>query len=275
MKDYYYLLAGLPELLPAQEQYKIDFDEIFGIIRDNLSGHEFALSQFLIYPHDNKNLIRSIAHQTDRPSPYPFHVQPETVSEDTIANYHKSTDGLPAYMIKFLDEQAENLSATGLTELETRLNDYLFEAAIQQDDDFIREYYDFLYRLNNIKAAYNSRYFDYELARHLNQDFDINKILLKNTSSDFGLSQQYLFMESLNGKFEEKKGYELERTFEKIIWEFLDETTRFSFFNRHKLFAYLVKLLMVKRWMDLQPEAGKKRLEELTDKILQTEDDQR
>lgn len=275
MKDYYYLLAGLPELFPAQEQYKIDFDETFGIIRDNLSGHEFALSQFLLYPNDNKNLIRAIARQTQRPSPYPFHQQPETVNEDTIFNFHKSTDGLPGYMIQFLDDNGDNLNTTSLTELETRVNDYLYEEAIQQDDDFIREYYQFIFRLNNIKAAYNARNFNYEISRHLNLDFEINKLLVKNTSSDFGLGQQYPFMESLNAKFEEKKGYDLERTFEKIIWKFLDETTRFSFFNRHKLFAYMVRLLFVKRWMDLQPEAGKQRLEELTEKILHTEDDQR
>jgi hypothetical protein len=275
MKDYYYLLAGLPDLLPAQEQYKIEFAQVFGIIRENLSGNEFSLSQFILYPHDNKNLVRAIAKQTNRPSPYPFHQQPETISEETITNYHKSTDGLPAYMIRFLDDEGDSLSSASITELETKLNDYLFEEAMQQDDDFIREYYQFIYQLNNIKAAYNARNFDYEMGRHLNQDFFINKTLLKNTSSDFGLSQQFPFMESLNAKFDEKKGYELERTFEEIIWEFLDETTRFSFFNRHKLFAYLVKLLMVKRWMDLQPETGKKRLEELTEKILYTEDDQR
>ena len=275
MKDYYYLLAGLPDLLPAQEQYKIEFAQVFGIIRENLSGNEFSLSQFILYPHDNKNLVRAIAIQTNRPSPYPFHQQPETISEETITNYHKSTDGLPAYMIRFLDDEGDSLSSASITELETKLNDYLFEEAMQQDDDFIREYYQFIYQLNNIKAAYNARNFDYEMGRHLNQDFFINKTLLKNTSSDFGLSQQFPFMESLNAKFDEKKGYELERTFEEIIWEFLDETTRFSFFNRHKLFAYLVKLLMVKRWMDLQPETGKKRLEELTEKILYTEDDQR
>ncbi len=275
MKDYYYLLAGLPDLLPAQEQYKIEFAQVFGIIRENLSGNEFSLSQFILYPHDNKNLVRAIAKQTNRPSPYPFHQQPETISEETITNYHKSTDGLPAYMIRFLDDEGDSLSSASITELETKLNDYLFEEAMQQDDDFIREYYQFIYQLNNIKAAYNARNFDYEMGRHLNQDFFINKTLLKNTSSDFGLSQQFPFMESLNAKFDEKKGYELERTFEEIIWEFVDETTRFSFFNRHKLFAYLVKLLMVKRWMDLQPETGKKRLEELTEKILYTEDDQR
>ena len=275
MKDYYYLLAGLPDLLPAQQQYKIKFAQVFGIIRENLSGNEFSLSQFILYPHDNKNLVRAIAIQTNRPSPYPFHQQPETISEETITNYHKSTDGLPAYMIRFLDDEGDSLSSASITELETKLNDYLFEEAMQQDDDFIREYYQFIYQLNNIKAAYNARNFDYEMGRHLNQDFFINKTLLKNTSSDFGLSQQFPFMESLNAKFDEKKGYELERTFEEIIWEFLDETTRFSFFNRHKLFAYLVKLLMVKRWMDLQPETGKKRLEELTEKILYTEDDQR
>ncbi len=275
MKDYYYLLAGLPELLPSQEQYKIDFEEIFSLIRDNLSGQEYSLSQYILYPHDNKNLIRAIAAQTNRPSPYPFHWQPETVNEDTIRNYHKSTDGLPAYMIQFLDDNGDNLATTSLSELETTLNDYLFEDALKQNDDFIREYYQFVYRLNNIKAAYNARYFNYELAHHLNQEFDINKLLLKNTSSDFGLSQQFPFMENLNAKFEEKLGYELELTFKNIIWEFLDETTRFSFFNTHKLFAYLVKLLMVKRWMDLKPEAGKKRLEELTEKILHTEDDQR
>jgi len=275
MKDYYYLLAGLPDLLPAQQQYKIKFAQVFGIIRENLSGNEFSLSQFILYPHDNKNLVRAIAKQTNRPSPYPFHQQPETISEETITNYHKSTDGLPAYMIRFLDDEGDSLSSASITELETKLNDYLFEEAMQQDDDFIREYYQFIYQLNNIKAAYNARNFDYEMGRHLNQDFFINKTLLKNTSSDFGLSQQFPFMESLNAKFDEKKGYELERTFEEIIWEFLDETTRFSFFNRHKLFAYLVKLLMVKRWMDLQPETGKKRLEELTEKILYTEDDQR
>lgn len=275
MKDYYYLLAGLPELLPSQEQYKLDFEEIFRIIRDNLSGNEFSLSQFILYPHDNKNLIRAIAKQTNRPAPYPFHLQPETVDEETINNFHKSTDGLPNYMIRFLDEQGDQLSTTSITELETRLNNYLYESAMQQDDDFIREYYEFLFRLNNIKAAYNARYFDYELSRHLNQDFEINKLLLKNTSSDFGLNQQYPFMENLNARFEEKKGYELERSFEKIIWEFLDEATRFSFFNRHKLFAYMVKLLMVKRWMNLKKETGKQRLEELTEKILHTEDDQR
>ena len=59
-KKYYYLIAGLPELLLEKKEYKIDFNLLFNEIISNLDTADYNYFKYIIYLNDNKNLVTAI-----------------------------------------------------------------------------------------------------------------------------------------------------------------------------------------------------------------------
>jgi len=265
MSQYYYLLSSLPELEIGKDSYKIDFEEVYQFIYENLHSDDKELFKYLLYPGDNKNLINEIAQNIGSPAPFPQFFEPSALTREQIGDYEKKFDQFPDYMSRFIENKVADLSGKSLVALEKELNQHFYEEVLELSDEFLEEYYAFEKALQQILLAINNRHFDLEALQQLPEDDFIVNNLKKSSAADFGLGQDYDFIENLNQIVEQGNVEQLEMQVERIRWDYLEELTKFSFFDSHKVFTYTLKLLSLKRWMSLVPEAGKKRLEELID----------
>lgn len=269
MNDYYYLLASLPDLELGRDTYKLEFEEVYQAILENLQESDEVNFRYLLYPQDNKNLIQSIARKTGKQPPFYKFFEPAVFSREEIEAYEKNFDAFPEYMSRYVEDQGDQLAGQSLSETEKKLQEYFYAEALELPDDFLAKYFGFERDLQNILLALNSRKHELNTREQLIGEHYMVNNLKKSSSTDFGLSQDYTFIESLNQTVEQTDPEQLELQIDRIRWEYLDELTRFSFFNTHKVFAYTVKLFSLKRWISLDPEAGQNRLDEIVNRMME------
>ena len=80
---------------------------------------------------------------------------------------------------------------------------------------------------------------------------------------DFGLDQELDYFDAIERISEETDIYERERKIDKFRWDWLDENTVFDYFNIEYLFAYLCKLQILERWVQLNAEEGERVFREI------------
>lgn len=269
MKDYYYLLSAVPLLSLEKEIYdRIDFDEVFELITDNISRSDVDALNYLMFQNDNLNLIASIARHHRKPVTHNLFHYPSVFDQETMKDYERTFMLFPDYMYDFVEKHQEEFAARSIALLEQRLLTGFYREATHHEDEFINAYFSFERNLRNIITAFNCRIFGYDLQEQLIGDTYLNQQLLRSSASDFGISQQFPFVEPLQSLIEEQKIPELEHFMDRLLWQHLDEITRFSFFNSHKLLAYTLKLFMVKKWSWLKPDKGQERLHHLVDRMM-------
>jgi len=91
---------------------------------------------------------------------------------------------------------------------------------------------------------------------------------LRSSSPDFGLSGAFPWVDKVialgrGGLTDMEKGID------DLRWEVLNDMTMFiPFFRVETVAAFVQKLLIVERWIKLEPAAGKARLDKLIDELM-------
>lgn len=267
MSDYYYLVGSLPTL-SFGEPNKINFDKVFSTLMENLTPSDRRIMQYMVFPNDNQNFIRVLSEKINISPPFPRVKQPSIFSIETLADYRKNADSFPAYLQKFIDEYDEQIPSLGMADIEKGLLNYFYEDVLQSNDRFLESYFQMDLNLRNIMAALNSRMYDFHFPNESLGESDIIMRLVKNPAADFGLSGEFPFIDSLSEAFAAKDPYRIGFVSDQIRWNYIEELTRFSFFDLHAVMGYLAKALIIKRWMDLDEEEGGKRLDAIAENIM-------
>jgi hypothetical protein len=87
-------------------------------------------------------------------------------------------------------------------------------------------------------------------------DNDVTQQIKSSKEPDFSLSVDLPWVEKLL-KMEQEDLVSFEKEIDNLRWEKLNEMTRFSYFHIETVQAFIVKLEMVTRWQNLEPEIGK------------------
>ena len=269
MADYYYLISSLPTLWFDEKHDKIDFDSIMQTIRENLSTDDRKLFNYLLYPNDNKNLIRSLSLKYKKHEIFHQFYQPAAVPEDVMSDFNQHSDQLPSYMQTFIEDNHDKLQDMKVSEWEKLLLKYFYQEVLSTGDEFLTKYYAFELNLKNIIATINSRTYGLQTHHELVGEEAINQQLIKSAAADFNLTNEYPFINELSEAINTKNPDLIEYQVQKILWHFIDELAGFSFFNTHRLLGYVVQLLMIRRIFNLKKEEGKERLNELTNKMME------
>jgi hypothetical protein len=269
--NYYYLVAGLPGLLLDDGKQQLTCSAFIAEAEELLSGADLRLFNLLRLPFDNNNLI-SLLLGTNAP----FDGR-GSIGEEALTQGLKTPDELPEYMQRFLAAHRDNRSpAPGLTPAD-QLAWFFHEAMADEENEFIREWFAFDLQLRNIVAGINCRKgLDHieELSTERDKPVaavivgrdDIADALLRSNAPDFGLASVLPWAERL---FSLSRGpvEEFEKGVDTLRWDILDEMTISSHFRAETVFAFFIKLTIVERWLSLDPETGRERLERLLDEI--------
>ena len=263
MAKYYYLVASFPDLDLERGNKNIDFEEIIDRIKRNLSEEDLALFQYLLYPTDIKNIISEIAAKREKPSLYPTFYLPTHIERGSFKNTAKILENLPEFLYKLFAQHPEWLEDKKLVKLENTMLERFYHAVAKQKDLFIRKYFVFDRDLRNILVACNARRYKFSLQPYLIGNAEINRQLLRSQDNDFGLSQQYPFIDTVFQTLEREEPVAIEELLDRLRWNFIDEYNAFNFFERSNVFGYFLKLMIVKRWVDLEVEEESHYLEAL------------
>jgi len=251
--SYYYLISSLPELSPETDTSKLEFDELFDSINRNLSKQDADLLKYLIYPNDLHNLLVVLSKEHQNRSSVDFK-SPSVLEPEEVESYKKNRANFPDFMNFFLSENEDRLSVMSRREMEDAMQERFFEEVLELNNAFLSGYYKFNRILKSIVAAYNFNTYDFLSSPNIH---DVDRLILQigpGKSPSASVLKDYAFLEKLITALSENKPEKTERLIDRILWDFLDET-KAEPFSSEIVFAYTIKLLLLKRWHRIEQES--------------------
>ncbi|MCK5370471.1 MAG: DUF2764 family protein, partial [Cyclobacteriaceae bacterium] len=100
------------------------------------------------------------------------------------------------------------------------------------------------------------------------EDLETTPVLVKSSAKDYGLVEKFEYINQVIELIENEQILKLDQYVDALRWSYCDELTSVSFFKIDNLLAYILKLMILSRRIDLNDESGMERLNHLTGKAL-------
>ncbi|HQQ01403.1 MAG TPA: DUF2764 family protein [Bacteroidales bacterium] len=249
-RNYYYLVAGLPDLVLEQSKLTLDFSEFKLELQHHLSGSDYKLVELMLLPIDNKNLLHLLLKTNEQFIPNGKY------SLETLEEEIKTPKILPDYLRDFILHFKEEQPVYPELSWEDQLTAMYLEYAVYNKNKFVSSWMKFERNVRNIMAALTARKFKLNARSFIIGNDEFSQALIKSQARDFGLAQQFPYIEKLIQIFESSNLLEREKSLDLLRWSYLDELNTFHYFSIEVILAFILKLQMVQRWLRLDKEAG-------------------
>ncbi|MFW5813334.1 MAG: DUF2764 family protein [Fibrobacterota bacterium] len=269
--NYYYLVSGLPDLILDESKNVVSFNAFMEEIREELAPEDFEVIRTLRLPIDNSNLISVLESHRREFDPR------GNFTKEQMAAAERSPGDFPEYMQTFLKAHRENRQLFPGLVAADQLNWLFYEEMAENKSQYIRDWFSFDLNLRNVLTAINCR----KNLEHVDAlatgregaaaltvigRNEIAEAILRSTANDFGLSSALPWLErvlalSSGGLIDMEKGID------QLRWEMADELTTLSYFGIETVAAFTIKLMIVERWITLDPVTGKGKLERLVEEL--------
>jgi hypothetical protein len=238
-----------------------------------LTPEDYGLVSAMALPIDNQNLVNVLESKGgfDPRGNYPL---------EELRTALKWADGLPKYMQAFLDAYKSNqLPFPGLTLID-QLSWFFYEEMAASKNAFLRGWFEFDIGLRNVAIGVNIRKGlghiealaterDRPAALTVVGRGDVAEAVLKSAAPDFGLSAAHSWVDKVSAL--SRGGLtDMEKGLDGIRWEVLSGLTTFTAFQAETVAAFVGKLMIVERWMKLEPSAGGEKLNKLVEELMES-----
>lgn len=269
VRHYYYLVAGLPDLLLDEGKILPDFVGFLSELSERVHPEDAKLMNILRLPYDNRNLMRAIENREEEFD------QRGLYSEEDIAAEIKSPQKLPAYMKLFIEAFKENQRLFPGLIPEDQLTWLFYDEVTGHPNAFIRQWFTFELHLRNVLAGLNVRsYYQRReggtAVKTMDQAIigqnDVADLIRRSAAPDFSLGPMLPWIDKVTS-LKDENPLEREKRIDDLRWSILDELTVFSYFRIETILAVSLKLAMAQRWKQLDREVGKERLDLLVKEL--------
>lgn len=269
MGTYYCLIAGLPEISLEDKKvsytvsdFKLELDEV-------LSKEDRDLIDLFFLYYDNINLLRLLRNPEvllDTRGKYTADELTEliTLVKETETPVDKR---FPSYFFTFVAAFLEERSLNETLTLEDQLSSLYYEYAAKTSNTFIAEWFEMNLNVNNILSAIACRKLNRDVQTAILGNSEISETIRQSAQRDLGLTGQLDYLEAILRITDEKDLYNKEQKLDLLRWQWLEEHTFFHYFTIERIFAYLVQLDMIERWISLNPEEGERIFRSIIDKL--------
>lgn len=278
MGQYYYLVSGLPELVPESLPKQLNHLDLKREVLDQLSQKDKLWVEQLYWPMDHAKLLPLVQQYLSVKDKRDFFTQDDFEEADILGNYtlqelkhaFKELEGLPDYMLQFIEQilQDEKSNLLGINAIENELLQRFYAQVQTSANAFIRDYFTFEAGLRNLMLAHTVR----KLQR---QDFhaffvgegELVQLLKKNTSADFGVKGLIEYADELFQILESENWMEREHKLDLMKWKYVDQLNQFNYFSIDVVLGFLLKLQWADRWMQWDPITGQTMLNQLSEQV--------
>lgn len=269
MSKYYCLVAGLPDIHLEDTKLSYTVADFRTEIYPDLSSADKKLIDLFYLKFDNRNLIKLLDDKdavTDNRGNY--------TGQELLDLITQVRDGVneeslvyPTYLIDFISYYYSENNDDNAAVQEDYLSSLYFEYAMRSKNEFIVSWFEFNLNLNNILAALVSRKYKQDVARSIVGNTDVSIALKTSGARDFGLTGEVDYFEPLLKMTEVDDLVEREKKIDILKWKWLENATFFNYFTIERIFAFLLQLEMVERWILMDKERGSKLFRQMIDSL--------
>ncbi len=251
-REYHYLVAGLPDIVIGQSKVALKVAGFKEELRQFLHPEDFQLVEMLFLRFDNQNLL-NLLQKTDAPWDPMGKFSPEQQDQ----GMEDAAVGLPDYLKVFHTAFREDAPLVSGMSWENQLTQLYYDHVIGQTEDFLKAWFTFERDLKNILTAISARRYGLPLDGQLIGKNDVTEAIRKSHARDFGLANEYPYLEKLLKIEEQTDILDRERTITQLKWSQIDELNTFNYFTIDKILGFLLKLISFERWSNLDPDDGR------------------
>ncbi len=256
-KNYYYLIAGLPELSLDDSKLGISVREFRELYYPELADDDRNLLDLIYLSYDNANLLTLLKDKEAAIAEGGLYTSEELLGIIEAARAEETPNHrYPRYMYDFVAQMENEENAAEGIFPEDRLAQLYYAHAMSQGNVFIERWFAFNLDLNNFLTAITARRYNLDVKPLIVGDNEVAKALRTSNSRDFGLTGVMDGFEEVMRISEIENLVERERKLDVLKWEWMEENSFFDYFTVEKLFAFLVKIQIIERWITLDAEAG-------------------
>ena len=264
MSKYYYLVAGLPELTLEDSKLSYTVADFKTELYPALSEDDKKLIDLFYLKFDNANVLKLLKDKDAAIDP-----RGNYSSEELVEYISQLKDGdevsdsvFPSYLSTFISEYFSLPAEDGFL-YEDRLAALYYAYAMESRNQFVSSWFGFNLTLNNILVALTARKFKLDIAPLIVGDTEVCEALRTSNARDFGLGDTVDYLPDLQRIAEEPDLMAREKKVDLLKWKWLDDNTFFKTFDIESVFAYLLKLEMIERWVTLDKVTGEKTFREI------------
>jgi hypothetical protein len=277
-REYYYLIAGLPDLFLDQERKDFNFVKLKEEMQELLHPDDYKLVELLFLEYENFNFLNFILERKQAFNPQ-GKFQPDIYDE-----FEENIDSFPDYIKNFyLISKGKAISSEEETEEttdysgekieknpEVRFQESFYNYIKRFDNKFINEWFSFLRDFNNILTAISCRKHSMDIAPQMVGGGDLVETLTRSQAPDFGIKKEVEYLESMLQLTDSSDIIERERKLDMIKWDMADEITTFDYFTIERILAFIIKAGMVYRWIKLDAKIGEEMFKKLVKDLRET-----
>jgi hypothetical protein len=277
-RNYYYLVAGLPDLFLDQETKDFNIDRILEEFQEHLNPKDYELIQLINLPFDNENFLNFVLQRNKEFSSLGMFKKElyEELNENILLFPKYFQDFYASYTGKTLEEEnaeeADDLFEEERVEKghEVRFYELFFDYICKQDNWFISKWFTYLFQLQNILSAISCRTIGIDAKEHLVGKGELIEALTRSQAPDFGLKRDIDYIDKLISITEIPDIMERERRIDLLKWDMVNELTLWEYFSTEYILGFMVKAQIVYRWSKLDSKVGQEMFKKLMADLRKT-----
>lgn len=270
MSNYYYLIAGLPDLTLEDGKLSYTIADFKEEIYPNLSEADKKLVDLFYLKFDNANVLKLLKNRDaviDARGNYSAEELIENISVIKEGGVVNSKDFAP-YLVAFITNYYNDASIDNELKLfENDLAALYYAYGMNNKNKFISSWFEFNLILNNVFVALSARKYKIDITQGIVGNTEITEALRTSGARDFGLTGEVEYFDQLVKISEIDELLEREKKTDILKWNWIEDETFFNYFSIEHIFAFLLKIEMIERWLSLDKEKGRELFREFIDSL--------
>lgn len=272
--QYYYFISGLPEIAFDNTKLPFTVETFREMLHDVLEPEDKKLVDRYFTAYDNHTLLQMLNQDasnenaskkssdnrfSDRPKGTLSREEIETAIRQVQEGDALDKGSIPPYfeeaIAAWLNEALPGQART----LEDLISSLYMDYGREVKNSLIAGWFEMNLNLGNLLSAIYARKYEMEVEQVVVGNNEIAKTIRENANArDFGMGDELDYYDAILRFTEEENIHERERKIDQFRWNWLEENTLFDYFNIEYIFAYLCKLQILERWVNLNAEEGER-----------------
>ncbi|MFA6949074.1 MAG: DUF2764 family protein [Lentimicrobiaceae bacterium] len=252
-RNYYYLIAGLPDLTIDQGKLQFGSVEFRKYLKTQLHRKDYELIEWLFLPHDNQNLLKLLNKEDFVWDEAGIYTREEMEMAFTEEPYQ-----IKPYMVKFIASFKSEIRLMPEKTPENELTTIYFNEVLKVKNDFLRAWFEFDLNLRNLILFSSAQKYNLSCDQDLIGNNKIASTLKQKVGRDIGEAAEWLYYEKVNQALESGDIAVREKAIDQLKWNYLNEMNTFNYFSIEIIVSYIIKLTIIERWLKLDPKEGEK-----------------
>ena len=250
----YYLIAGLPELFFVQEKSPFRVVEFRAELHRQLKEEDYRQLFFIFLPFDNSNFLQLLAKEEQALDPRGNFSANQW--EEALQDPSRLLPFQRTFLAAYREQSPLAANQSWEMQLTTLFYDYVLEAA----GPFLQRYFAFERDLRNLLVGISGRTQQQVVDPQYAGQYPLTDMLKKSHARDFGLANEYPYLEKLLQLEELADIRERERGIDRLRWNFIEELNTFNYFSLEVILGYTLQLMILERWTGLDASRGEELL---------------